>query len=64
MLAGVAVTYLFCGINIGMALRYALPATSYAGVAYIAVIWPAWVMQTQTGWSPPVPRWCFNYGDH
>lgn len=62
-LAGFLTAYLFAGITIGLGLKKGSPATNYFGVAYIAVIWPAWMQQMWTGIEVPVPSWSWTFSD-
>lgn len=63
-LTGFFCCYLICGAYIGLGMRRLVPPTTYFGVAYMAVIWPAWLAQPWTGWEPPVPRQSFSFDKH
>jgi hypothetical protein len=62
VIAAMIVTlYLMLGVASGSMFKYAVPAISLAGEAYIALTWPAWI-----NGSPlrlPIYRWCFALTD-
>lgn len=60
-LAGFATAYTFAGFMIGESLAHFVPATNFLGVCWLALIWPLWLAQPWTGWTPPVPAWSWTF---
>lgn len=56
--------YLCIGLLLGYAMKLALPAISWLGFLYYALIWPAFVSAgTFHTPAPPIPDWCFYFKD-
>lgn len=57
---GVALAlYISFGLCLGLITRLAIPAVNAAGVAYIAMTWPAWVKGSPI--KLHIPRWVFTF---
>lgn len=54
--------YAGIGLLLGYAMKLALPAISWLGVFYYALIWPAFVSAgTFHTPAPPIPDWVFHF---
>jgi hypothetical protein len=60
-LVAFVVLYLSVGAFLGgYVLGGAIPATSWAGRAYLTVTWPCWIKGSPIP-KPPVGAWAFNF---